>query len=185
VTRRRLAFAAFTLLCLLSARPAFASEESGWMPAPDDGTTSQGSGTVTCESRNDERKRCTVRNLDTGSVHVQRNLSQTQCRRGSNWGTERDAIWVDSGCRAVFAYRYRGEGGGSTSGGQQRTIRCESRDDRRNRCDVQNIEPGSVTLRRQLSESSCYRGQSWGADSRGIWVDKGCRAEFRYVTRWR
>jgi len=33
-------------------------------------------------------------------------------------------------------------------------------------------------LTRQLSGKSCESGSTWGFDSRGIWVDKGCSAEF-------
>jgi hypothetical protein len=31
---------------------------------------------------------------------------------------------------------------------------------------------------RQRSESDCIYGRTWGYDGRGIWVDRGCRADF-------
>ena len=37
----------------------------------------------------------------------------------------------------------------------------------------------SVILVRQLSDSRCVQGQTWGWDARGVWVDRGCRGEFR------
>jgi hypothetical protein len=37
---------------------------------------------------------------------------------------------------------------------------------------------GDVRVARQLSETPCRRGENWGFDRRGIWVDKGCAAEF-------
>ena len=37
---------------------------------------------------------------------------------------------------------------------------------------------GGVRLARQLSREACVEGVSWGFDRDGIWVDKGCRAEF-------
>jgi hypothetical protein len=37
-----------------------------------------------------------------------------------------------------------------------------------------------VDLIRQSSGSSCDYGRSWGYDNRGIWVDNGCAATFRY-----
>jgi hypothetical protein len=37
-------------------------------------------------------------------------------------------------------------------------------------------------MERKLSQANCYRDQSWGATSRGIWVDRGCRAIFNYVS---
>jgi hypothetical protein len=36
-----------------------------------------------------------------------------------------------------------------------------------------------IQLNRQISGSACIEGQTWGTDNRGIWVDRGCRAEFR------
>lgn len=55
-------------------------------------------------------------------------------------------------------------------------IRCESRDNRTERCAVGG--GGDIRLVRQLSSSPCVRGRNWGTDSRGIWVSGGCRAEF-------
>jgi hypothetical protein len=37
---------------------------------------------------------------------------------------------------------------------------------------------GGVRLSRQLSREACVEGVSWGFDRDGIWVDKGCRAQF-------
>jgi hypothetical protein len=33
-------------------------------------------------------------------------------------------------------------------------------------------------MTRQRSESPCRQGSTWGFDRNGIWVDRGCRAEF-------
>jgi hypothetical protein len=56
------------------------------------------------------------------------------------------------------------------------TVVCESKDGRRHRCAADTL--GQITLGRQLSNSRCIQGRSWGFDSKGIWVDNGCRAEF-------
>jgi len=57
------------------------------------------------------------------------------------------------------------------------TVVCESRDNRRHRCAADTL--GQITIGRQLSrKSNCVEGRTWGSDSRGIWVDRGCRAEF-------
>jgi len=58
------------------------------------------------------------------------------------------------------------------------TIRCESRNNSRNFCRVDT--ENSVTLRRQLSNASCQRNRTWGFDRNGIWVDRGCRADFDF-----
>lgn len=61
---------------------------------------------------------------------------------------------------------------------QARTLTCESIGGDYNYCraDTDN----NVTMERKLSFSNCNQGTDWGYDRRGIWVDHGCRAEFRY-----
>jgi Protein of unknown function (DUF3011) len=56
------------------------------------------------------------------------------------------------------------------------TISCSSDDGKRHYCSA-NAQ-GRVRLVQQRSESACREGYSWGSDSRGIWVDYGCRADF-------
>ena len=58
------------------------------------------------------------------------------------------------------------------------TVVCESRDGRRHRCAADTL--GQITLGRQLTRrDNCVEGRTWGYDSKGIWVDRGCRAEFQ------
>jgi hypothetical protein len=59
------------------------------------------------------------------------------------------------------------------------TLRCESIDRRWRACRVDTR--GDVRLVRQLSDTRCVRGRTWGTDARGIWVDGGCRGEFAIV----
>ena len=54
-------------------------------------------------------------------------------------------------------------------------IRCESVDGRFNRCAV---PWNDAELTRQESKGACIRGQSWGVDRQGLWVDRGCRGQF-------
>lgn len=54
-------------------------------------------------------------------------------------------------------------------------IRCGSDDGRFNRCQVPWRD---AELIRQESNSPCTRGQSWGVDRGGLWVDRGCRGQF-------
>jgi DUF3011 family protein len=56
-------------------------------------------------------------------------------------------------------------------------ITCSSNDGRRNWCAIGNSR--DVQLVRQISGSPCVRGNTWGLDQRGLWVDRGCRADFR------
>jgi Protein of unknown function (DUF3011)/Peptidase inhibitor family I36 len=57
-------------------------------------------------------------------------------------------------------------------------ITCESQNLRRQYCPI-NDPRSQVDLVKVLSQSPCVRGQTWGNDGRGIWVDRGCRARFR------
>lgn len=59
---------------------------------------------------------------------------------------------------------------------QDQVITCASEDGHRHYCDADTR--GGVSLGRQHSESPCVQGRSWGYDRRGIWVDRGCRADF-------
>jgi len=57
------------------------------------------------------------------------------------------------------------------------TVVCQSRDGRRHHCAADTL--GQITLSRQLTRrSNCVENRTWGYDSEGIWVDRGCRAEF-------
>jgi hypothetical protein len=59
----------------------------------------------------------------------------------------------------------------------ERTITCESRNYRYNYCRADTDR--RVTLVRQKSSTRCRMWDNWGYDTRGVWVDRGCAAEFR------
>lgn len=61
---------------------------------------------------------------------------------------------------------------------QERRITCESRNRDYNYCSVDT--DNNVRLVRKNSFWACNEGSSWGYDRRGIWVDRGCSAEFAY-----
>lgn len=66
----------------------------------------------------------------------------------------------------------------ASTGGADRTINCESHNYRYRYCRVDT--DNRVRLERQISVASrCRFGDTWGYDSRGVWVDRGCQAEFR------
>ena len=86
----------------------------------------------------------------------------------------------DSNQRFVIA-PVRGEFGSRwrrPSGGPQ-IVTCASDDGRRRYCDIDGR--ATARLSRQISGSPCQEGVSWGRDARGLWVDRGCRAEFEVV----
>ena len=55
-------------------------------------------------------------------------------------------------------------------------ITCASNDNRRVHCDADTRN--GVSLVEQHSDRACREGSTWGYDRRGIWVDRGCRADF-------
>ncbi len=60
--------------------------------------------------------------------------------------------------------------------GQGGVIRCESSKGRTNQCQADTRY--GMRLTRQLSDSACVEGQTWGVNRSGVWVSGGCRAEF-------
>ena len=66
----------------------------------------------------------------------------------------------------------------SAQGGQVQTIICESRHGRIQYCSIPDAR-SRVTIVEELGDRGrCVRGETWGNDSKGIWVDRGCRARF-------
>jgi hypothetical protein len=59
------------------------------------------------------------------------------------------------------------------------TVYCESGDMRRHWC--REGIGARVRLIRQRSNAHCVRGRTWGVDRSGIWVDRGCRADFEVI----
>ncbi len=56
------------------------------------------------------------------------------------------------------------------------TVYCESGDMKRHWCS-EGIGR-TVRLIRQRSKARCVQGRTWGVDGSGIWVDRGCSADF-------
>jgi len=111
-------------------------------------------------------------------VQLVRKRSDASCDYGRDWGYNRRGIWVDRGCRADFRIGGGGNGGGGwqPGGGGLQVVTCSSDDMRRNFCGVNTS--GGVRLVRQRSDADCVYNRTWGYDRRGIWVDRGCRADF-------
>lgn len=130
-----------------------------------------GGTTITCSSDDGGRRYC---DADTrGGVQLLRQISGSPCELNRTWGYDARGIWVDRGCRAEFQ-----SGGSGYPRGDVRTLTCSSNDeDERKHCPADTT--GGVRLVRQISGSPCEINRTWGYDNRGIWVDKGCRAEFQ------
>jgi hypothetical protein len=143
------------------------------------------SGTVYCASDDGKRHSC---NMNTnGGVRLTNQRSGSACTQGQTWGWDRSGVWVDRGCRAEFTSGggggnwhgggNGGNGGNWNGGGSSGTVYCASDDGKRHSCNMNTN--GGVQLTNQRSGSACIQGQTWGWDRGGVWVDRGCRAEFQ------
>lgn len=151
----------------------------------------QSAQTLTCESE-DGRGRSCRSDRRIARAEIDQRLSSAPCELGRTWGFSEDRVWVNNGCRARFRVYAKGNQGGGWGGGgggwnsgngqDSSVLRCESEDNRRRRCDA-GFQTGRVVVERQLSSTRCEKGRSWGNDRQGVWVDQGCRADFRVYRR--
>jgi len=143
--------------------------------------------TIRCESNDGRRRFCDVG--PNREIRFARQASESPCNPGGTYGIERNGVWVDRGCRADFQV-FRGGPGPGPDGrfdGDRRPaedmiVRCESQDMHLRSCPT----PGPIRrarLIRQISESECRQGYSWGSKRDSIWVNRGCRAEFEVELR--
>jgi len=126
-----------------------------------------------CASDDFYRHFCPVDTLD--GVELVRERSEAPCVYGRTWGLSPNGIWVDRGCRADFVV---GAGGWARESGYSRgrVLYCASDDFGVRSCPVNTYF--GVRILRQRSEAPCVYRRTWGYDDRGIWVDRGCRADF-------
>lgn len=66
---------------------------------------------VRCESRDNRSRTCAMSVGRNNGIRLVRQLSDTPCIEGRNWGVSRNGVWVSGGCRAEFVVS-RGRGGG-------------------------------------------------------------------------
>nr|WP_295660723.1 DUF3011 domain-containing protein [Polymorphobacter sp.] len=133
---------------------------------------------ITCESWQFRPNECPA---DTrGGVRL---LQQTggMCTQGQTWGFTPRGIWVNNGCRAIFAVvggrPSFGPGPGipdAPVNGGGRSIVCESWQFQPSRCATDVYRRPQV----QVIAGNCVQGQTWGWDRGGVWVNRGCRARF-------
>ena len=77
-------------------------------------------------------------------------------------------------CLSIGASRAWAQSGITAQNG--RNVTCASDDGRRHLCRVDTSR--GVQMTNQRSGSPCIQGQTWGYSRQGIWVDRGCRADF-------
>ncbi|WP_295930379.1 DUF3011 domain-containing protein [uncultured Xanthomonas sp.] len=144
----------------------------GWRQEPGfDGRT------VACSSNDRRRQQCAT--PFRGPARLVGTLSDSPCIEGRTWGSAPGVVWVDQGCRGRFVEGRGNWGGnwgdGGGSGGVAGTVRCESQDQRQRICPT---GWRNAMLVRQLSDTRCIEGRTWGSRDGAVWVDDGCRGEF-------
>ena len=155
-------------------RAEFAEGRGNWAGGNGQGGWNN-NGTIRCDSNNNRQQVC-----HTGwrSAVLVRQVSDTRCVEGRNWGSSNGSVWVSGGCRAEFAQgRGNGWGNGNGQGGWNNngTVRCDSKNNRHQVC---NTGWRSAMLLRQISDTRCIEGRNWGSNNGSVWVSGGCRAEF-------
>lgn len=175
------------------AGPLMAATAAQWQPGPGWDRDIE----VRCASRDFRYSMCQVDTGMGGRVMLVRQISNTRCVEGSNWGWNRAGVWVNQGCEGVFRVERRWAGGpghGPGAGGpwqpgpgwdREIRVRCDSVNRTYRMCQVDTGRGGGVKLVRQTSNTRCVEGRTWGWNRAGIWVDKGCSGEFVVQRRWR
>jgi len=143
------------------------------------GTTARQGRRITCASDDGRRHFCPIHTH--GDVRMVNQRSGSPCIQGRTWGFDRRGVWVDRGCRADFIVAPRMHGGPGPGypgpgGPPMGRITCSSNNGGRQFCPADTR--GGVRMVNQRSGSPCIEGRTWGSDRRGVWVDRGCRADF-------
>lgn len=148
---------------------------------------------IRCESWNYRDARCRVNGVVRSARLIR--VIAGDCRDGSTWRWNRNAIIVRNGCRADFEVLlgtsgwqggdnagggFGGSGGSWQGGGQGggqpvARINCESWNYRQAQCP---IRAGSRVRLSRVIAGNCRQGRSWGFEANFIWVKDGCRATF-------
>jgi hypothetical protein len=193
---RKFAFAPLSLIpAALVLTIAAASNPVYAAPAP------QSALRMSCSSDDMRRHVCPVDT--TGGVQMVRQKSQAKCIQNRTWGFDNRGIWVDHGCRAEFEVGGqlavdaghhggghdrdhdgdRARGGEFRGWGDSYMVYCASDAMEHVWCPAD--ARFGVRLVRQRSQAACVEGQTWGYGKRGIWADRGCRADFRVTGDWK
>ncbi len=143
------------------------------------GTGNRFTGYVYCAAGGNRRNLCEINTR--GGVRLINQVSRAACVEGRTWGTAPRGIWVSGGCRGEFQVNL---GGPNVPPPRPLPavvdVTCESLGGRETFCRLP-LDADRVVLDRQLSRAACIEGRTWGYRRDGIYVNNGCRAQFRVV----
>ncbi len=172
------------VLSQLAATPLMAQDNRNLPPPGYPGDSQEFEGTLRCASYNNRPQSCSV-NTENRVVLLQRESGN--CRQNYDWGYDRNRIWVNNRCVAVFGYGYAPQRPQPPSGnwGDRNfagTLQCVAQGRQQQRCYVNT--QNRVELLREDS-GRCTAGQSWGYTNDFIWVSNRCSAVFGYGNAYR
>jgi len=166
----RLLLAGMASLLGLAFLPSPAAAQAGYPGSQN--------GTIRCDSNKNRQQVC---NTGWRSAVLVRQVSDTRCTEGRNWGSNNGSVWVSGGCRAEFTQRQGGWGAGNGQGGwggnNNYFVDCHSNSNRLNTCNWDRRR-GRPVIIQQVSDTRCLEGRNWGYNGNSIWVNGGCRARF-------
>jgi hypothetical protein len=136
------------------------------------GGGSGNSTTVRCRSMDGGFRHCPVNGWVRGADLTQQ-LGNANCAQGRTWGWDNNGVWVDRQCKGDFRVWI-----GGRPHGRSTVVRCDANLVGRKRCPLNGFITGAL-VEEQYSGAPCIQGTSWGFDSRGLWAERGCRADFR------
>jgi hypothetical protein len=131
-------------------------------------------GAVRCESRDYQYEFCGVAETIVVAQLVDQR-SRAACIEGRTWGWRPNGIWVSGGCEGEFEYRTAAPPA-PLPPPVQGLVYCASRDDAYTFCPTGRLRDAELV--NQRSDAPCVYGRSWGYQNDGVWVDRGCAAEF-------
>ncbi len=124
-----------------------------------------------CETDSSRQHYCKVDTRD--GITLVKQLSKIPCMQGRNWDYDRHGVWVSHRCGGEFVTGKQVDRAPT----QGPLVRCESQGNRIEHCTAYTGK--GVRLVRKFSVSDCVENLDWGHDDKGIWVARGCRAEFK------
>jgi hypothetical protein len=147
-----------------------------------------GGGAVQVECRSEDHRFARCGN-SRAPARLLRQISRAPCVEGRTWGVDRDGLWVDQGCAAVFQQGGGGGGSGQGHGGDDyrppadaEFVTCQSQRGRPETCRFRSAAR-HVGLLQNLTEVPCEEGVNWDWQERSVRVWDGCAATFRVFPR--
>ena len=123
-----------------------------------------------CATDSRQQRYCKVDTRD--GITLVKQLSRIPCMQGRNWDYDRHGVWVSHRCAGEFVTGKQVDPAPT----QGPLLRCESHSNQIQYCAADTRK--GVRLVRKFSVSDCVQNLDWGYDDKGIWVARGCRAEF-------